>query len=257
MGILVWMVTNHRIVCLLLVFSLSGCGLFQSGGESGYVFDSTDGKPLKDVYVVAKWSGDHNIWHPASTCIHMVLTKTNSEGYYKIPAQIWDVGFTIALNIRREILVVYKPGFRHDFQSKASESLEILKGIKIRYKEKNDTHYLKPYSSENNERIASLNAGVRFCGDGKMEGDFDGYFVDLRRKALKLAKDGRQRREAWNIQFSWELRKLNKNFEPSNGLYVRQSQERRNYIDVEMRKNAFKNEQHLEDFSELDYFDLQ
>ena len=78
--------------------------------QEGYVLEYGTNKPLKDVYVVAKWRGVTGIVDNVSVCYHMASTQTNENGYFMLPKFSMKLrSFFLADNY--SYLYFFKPGY--------------------------------------------------------------------------------------------------------------------------------------------------
>jgi hypothetical protein len=135
------------VVALCLVLGVSFVmgrmnGLVFGGMFGGQVLDQDTGKPVEGAYVIATWE-DYTL--SQTTCVHMDIQVTDSEGRYFFGPWIDFLG-RVVFRQNSPHRMVYAPGYE-----------------KINY---GDPTYVRRHDDKPKERIKGLDRMLSlFCGD--------------------------------------------------------------------------------------------
>ena len=94
-------------IFILLVGPLGTCAF----ASSGQVIDEESGKPLPDVFVIARWTSTSGPFfvHSSTVCYNLEITQTDKQGRYSISDFSWNFN---PLHLGRERDVdFYLPGY--------------------------------------------------------------------------------------------------------------------------------------------------
>ena len=99
--------TIFIFVVAFLLYATSGYWMW----VRGQVLEYGTNKPIEGVYIAAYWSGSFGIVGTHTSCFHVVTTRTNKEGKFFIPPQLFQTGIRIRANLSVPTSA-YKPGYR-------------------------------------------------------------------------------------------------------------------------------------------------
>ena len=76
----------------------------------GQVLDTHTKKPIKDVYLVAKWTGYGGVVGVRTICYHVESSKTDDNGQFMIP-EFYEGFGDASYDRRHAIIYLYAPGY--------------------------------------------------------------------------------------------------------------------------------------------------
>src|SRR5438067_3319950 len=78
--------------------------------DTGKVIDAATGRPIRDVYVIARWSGEINrVVDSSHTCFHVEAAQTDENGEFKLSDSA-SAGNLLLYDVKRTFMF-YRRGY--------------------------------------------------------------------------------------------------------------------------------------------------
>ena len=137
---------SHSFVVMLVAFTMSACASLNTPID-GVVIDTSTGKPIAGAFVIVSWHARGSDGYGSrSSCPHMDIVRSDTEGRYRLPAQPYAESDNAWSTV-----YAYVPGYEFD------ESVKHERGFLTD---------MKPFTGTGDERVKRFNTygSLEACG---------------------------------------------------------------------------------------------